>query len=153
MIVSVSSRLLYLIFDRLLGRLLLLSRTPAPKNIELLVLRNEVAILRRTNPKPHLNWPNQPVFAELIRATNVLRACRSFDRSSTSRHATEAAASPVGTCGDRRGPRRPLISQLLALGGSSRLLSLTFSTPLFPLPVRASRQVEPSASGCSPSVG
>jgi hypothetical protein len=81
MIVSVSSRLLYLIFDRLLGRLLLLSRTPAPKNIELLVLRNEVAILRRTNPKPHLNWPNQPVFAELIRGyqgTARLSEFRSF---------------------------------------------------------------------------
>jgi hypothetical protein len=81
MIVSVSSRLLYLIFDRLLSRLLLLSRTPASKNIELLVLRNEVAILRRTNPKPHLNWPNQPVFAELIRGyqgTARLSEFRSF---------------------------------------------------------------------------
>ena len=55
MIVSVSLRLLYLIFDRFLDWLLLLSRTPASKDIELLVLRHEVAILRRTNPKPHLN--------------------------------------------------------------------------------------------------
>ncbi|MDT7632655.1 MAG: putative transposase [Pseudonocardiales bacterium] len=59
MIVNVSFRLLYLIFDRLLGWLLLLSRTPASKDIELLVLRHEVAVLRRANPKPHLDWADR----------------------------------------------------------------------------------------------
>jgi hypothetical protein len=50
MIVNVSLRLLYLILDRLLGRLLLLGRASASKDVELLVLRHEVAVLRRTNP-------------------------------------------------------------------------------------------------------
>ena len=48
MIVNVTIRLFYLIFDRLLGWLLLLARTPAPKDIELLVLRNEVAVPLRS---------------------------------------------------------------------------------------------------------
>jgi putative transposase len=64
---DVSIRLLYLIFDRLLGWLLLLARTPASKDIELLVLRHEVAVLRRANPKPHLNWADRAVLAALIR--------------------------------------------------------------------------------------
>jgi hypothetical protein len=67
MIVNVSLRLLYLIFDRLLDWLLLLTRTPASKTAELLVLRHEVAILRRTNPTPRLNWADRAVFAALTR--------------------------------------------------------------------------------------
>jgi putative transposase len=48
----VSLRLLYLIFVRVLGWLWLLGRSSASKNVELLVLRHEVAVLRRANPKP-----------------------------------------------------------------------------------------------------
>jgi putative transposase len=43
MITAVSLRLLYLIFSRLLGWLALLCRASASKDIELLVLRHEVA--------------------------------------------------------------------------------------------------------------
>jgi hypothetical protein len=63
MIMNVSLRLLYLIFDRLVGRLLLLGRASASKDAELLVLRHEIAVLRRTNPKPHLNWVDRAGFA------------------------------------------------------------------------------------------
>ncbi len=63
-----SLRLLYLVFLRLLNLLLLLGRSSASKNIELLVLRHEVAVLRRANPKPRLDWADRAVFAALVRA-------------------------------------------------------------------------------------
>jgi hypothetical protein len=58
-------RLLYLV--QLVNLLQLLGRSSASKNIELLVLRHEVAVLRRANPKPRLDWADRAVLAALIR--------------------------------------------------------------------------------------
>ena len=67
MIAAVTLRLLYLIFRQVLGLVLLLRRTSSTKDVELLVLRHEVAVLRRTNPRPRLDWADRAVFAALVR--------------------------------------------------------------------------------------
>ena len=59
--------MLYLFFVRLTGWMALLARSAASKDAELLVLRQEVAVLRRQNPKPKLDWADRMVIAALAR--------------------------------------------------------------------------------------
>jgi hypothetical protein len=59
--------LIYLILVRLIGWLALLAASSASKDAELLVLRHEVTVLRRTSPKPRLDWADRALFSALCR--------------------------------------------------------------------------------------
>jgi hypothetical protein len=59
--------MLYLIFVRLAGWMALLASSSASKDTELLVLRQEVAVLRRQNPRPKLDWADRAMLAALAR--------------------------------------------------------------------------------------
>jgi hypothetical protein len=65
--VAVLVRLIYRSLAALLSWLALSARSPASKNAEILVLRHEVAVLRRGNPRPRTGWADRALLAALAR--------------------------------------------------------------------------------------
>ena len=63
--------LVYLMLARVLSWLALLARSDAAKDAEILTLRHEVAMLRRTNPRPTFTWLDRAVLSALSRLLPV----------------------------------------------------------------------------------
>jgi putative transposase len=68
--------LAYLMLVRMLSWLALLARSDTAKDAEILILRHEVAVLRRTNPRPTLTWIDRAALSALSRLPTPLRRRR-----------------------------------------------------------------------------
>jgi putative transposase len=63
----VALRLIYQMFFKLLSWLVLWARSETSKEIEILVLRHQLAVLRRQTRRPRLSWADRALFAALTR--------------------------------------------------------------------------------------
>ena len=54
-------------FAKLLSRMVLQIRSDTANEIEILVLRHQLAVLQRGTPQPRLNWSDRAVIAALAR--------------------------------------------------------------------------------------
>jgi hypothetical protein len=59
--------MLYLTATRIFAWLVLLARSSAAKDVEILILRHEVAVLRRQITTPRPGWPDRALLAALAR--------------------------------------------------------------------------------------
>lgn len=92
---------MYLIFRHVLGLILLMVRTSSSKDVELLVLRHEVAVLRRTHPRPRLDWADRAVFAVLVRRLPRALRCHRLGGATKTRKMQTREAERVRAVGYR----------------------------------------------------
>jgi hypothetical protein len=70
---SVAVRLIYKMNSTLLGWIVLRARSDTSKEIEILVLRHQLAVLQRRPSRPRLSWADRAVIAALSRLLPVRR--------------------------------------------------------------------------------
>ena len=58
-------RLIYLVLTKLLSMMVLRVRSDSTKEIEILVLRHQLAVLRRSIPRPRTSWTDRALIAAL----------------------------------------------------------------------------------------
>ena len=67
-------KLIYQMFAQLLSWMVLHARSDTANEIEILILRHQLAVLQRRTPRPRIRWSDRAVIAALLLPTRRRRA-------------------------------------------------------------------------------
>jgi hypothetical protein len=68
-------KLIYQVLAKLLSWMVLHARTETAKEIRILVLRHQLAVLQRRTPRPRISWSDRAMIAALTRLLPARRRC------------------------------------------------------------------------------
>jgi hypothetical protein len=119
--------MLYLLTTRILAWLVLLSRSSAAKDAEILILRHEVAVLCRQVAAPRPRWPDRALLATLARL--LPRALRGH-REANSPRTTTPPSSPCRRLGS--GAVRPSAASFTSTAEQADRVKIPSSEPVKP---------------------
>jgi len=101
----VALQLIYQVFSKVLGSIVLRTRSHTTKDVEILILRHQLTVLRRSTPRPRMTWTDRAVIAVLTRLLPARRLGLPVTLATVLRwhrlRGSRSRSEPV-TCGDRQ---------------------------------------------------
>jgi hypothetical protein len=77
----VAVKLIYQMFAKLLSWIALHTRSDTANEIEIIVLRHQLAVLQRRTPRPQISWSDRAVIAALARLRTQATGMLAVDTS------------------------------------------------------------------------
>jgi hypothetical protein len=93
----VAVKLIYQMFAKLLSWMVLHNRSDTANEIEILVLRHQLAVLQRRTPRPQISWTDRAVIGALARLLPARRRSGFLVTPATILRGTDTSSDAAGS--------------------------------------------------------